>query len=266
MSQNNYPAGGYTQQPTEAKGPRQKKEKINSVELTGLVESRARDQEIKYYAFSNGNGGAIHFNVKTSEPIEGQSDANGYPKMKIAFVPVTVRTNKNISEQQLRSIQVGMKVHVVGRIANQQYEDRNGNKRSSLEVEAYVFEIQAMPMQSAPNAYHAPGQYPPQGPYPPQPPQYGGQPQYGAQPPYPGQQYPPQQGPQYGGQPQYGQQYPPQQGPQYGGQPQYGQQLYPRPQYPTPGQNPQQGQQNQPRYNDPNDLPVGDVNLDGLNI
>lgn len=256
MSQNNYPAGGYIPQPAEAKGPRQKKEKINNVELTGLVESRARDQEIKYYPFSNGNGGAIHINVKTSEIVENQFDANGYPKTRIAFVPVTVKTNKNITEQQLRSVQIGMKVHIVGFISNHQYEDRNGNKRSSLEVDAYVFEVQAMPMQAAPGGYPAPGQYLQQ-------PQYQQAPQYPQAPQHPAQgQYPPQG--------QYPQQrpYPPQGGyPAPGQYPQQGQQppQYQRPQYPGPGQYPAQGQQPRPPYNNDNDLPVGDVNLEGLN-
>ncbi len=238
-----YPQGGYAPAAAEAKAPRQKKEKINSVELTGHVESRARNQEIRFFEFPNNGGGAIHINVRTQE-FTGTSDQNGNPKMKTAYIPVSVKTNKNITAEQLKTVVPGMKVHVVGRLTNQQYDDRNGQKRSSLVVEAYVFEILEMPMM--------------QTPYGPQP--YGMPPQQ-----QPMQQYPPQYGQPVPAQqpyPQYGQPYPQ----QYGQPAQPAQQPF-TPPYPQP-----QGQQQGAYYNtrgrqpappaeDPNDLPIGDVNI-----
>lgn len=252
MNQNDYQGGyqgGMPSAPAEPRAPRQKKEKINSVELTGYVESRFRDQEIKFVPFQNG-GGAININIKTTETTEGPN-----PVVKTTYIPVNVVTNKNIDAAQLRSIAVGTKVHIVGRLNNRKYEDRSGNKHNVLEVSAYVFEILAPPMQTSPVQYAQQGpQYPPQ--YGQQGPQYQQPqypPQYGAQMPQQGPQYPSQQ------QPQYPPQYAPQYGPQY---PQQGQPANQPPQYASQGpQYPQQGQrQPQQQYN-PHDLPIGDVNI-----
>ena len=240
MNENPYqggiPQGGYAPNAQEQRPARQKKDKINNVELTGLVEPRGRNQEIKVFTFPNG-GAAVHINLKIQEAT-GKSDENGFPRMRTTYIPVSIRTNKIIPLEQLRSIAIGMKVHVVGRLNNTSYEDKRGEKRTSLEVDVYVLEILEMPMQqAAPYAAQ---------PYQPQP--AGGMPPYGGQ-PYQqapaGQPYPPQYA-----QPQPGQGMP------YGGQPYpqaaAGQQAAP------PAYQPQGGRQ----YNDPNDLPpAGNINI-----
>lgn len=270
MNENPYqqggmPQGGYAPNAQEQRPARQKKDKINNVELTGLVEPRGRNQEIKVFTFPNG-GAAVHINLKIQEAT-GKSDENGFPRMRTTYIPVSIRTNKIIPLEQLRSIAIGMKVHVVGRLNNTSYEDKRGEKRTSLEVDVYVLEILEMPMQQA--APYAAQPY--------QQPQPGQGMPYGTQ-PYPqvpaGQQYPPQyaqpqpgQGMPYGAQPYQqapaGQPYPPQyaqpqpgQSMPYAGQPYIqapaGQQAAP------PAYQPQVGRQ----YNDPNDLPPdGNINI-----
>jgi len=268
---NNYP-GGYAQgaytppAAAPAKGQRQKKEKTNVVELTGIVESRGRNQEIQFYGFQNGTGGGvIHINLRVQE-FTGKSDENGNPKTTTSFVPVSVYTNNGsttrITEQQLRSVVAGMKVHVVGRLVNRRFKDNTGADRSTLEVNAYVFEVLEMPMvapavpmggqpwpqQGQQQSYYGGGQpMPQQGPgyVQPQAPTYGGgypgAPAPGQAQPYPRQQ----QAPGYNQGYSQGQQQPPYYGP---GAPQQG----------------QGGQQGAgPVYN-PNDLPplnVGDINI-----
>lgn len=244
MTQNNFPGGA-----APAGAPRQKKERINQVELTGYVEARTRDGQIKFFSFTNG-GGALHINIKTTEPIEGQVDANGYPRTKTTYIPVSVMTNKNISDLQLKSIAVGMKVHVVGRLVNQKFEDKKtGQQRNILEVQAYVFEILAMPMQAAPPQYGPQPPYPGQTPYP--TPQFPGQ-----MPGYPPQAQP--YGPQYPGQPSYPSPQFPGQAPGYPPQAQP-QHYAPQPQY--PGQPTMASPIAGAAYNDPNDLPAGDINV-----
>lgn len=169
--------GGYA--PHGGQASKTKKEKINQWEGIGVIGSKVPNGDIKFYPFPNG-GGVIHFNLACTE-FTGMSDENGNPKTKTSYIPVSVFANKNITAQQLQAVTIGMKVRVVGKLANQSYEDKKtGQKRSSMAVEAYVFEILESPMQM----------------------QYG-QPAYGQQPMAPQQYYPQQPYQQMPSQQQY---------------------------------------------------------------
>lgn len=222
-----------------------KKQVINKWEGIGIVRPRSAQENdaLQFFAFPNG-GGALHFSLLCTE-ITG-ADANGAPKTRTTYLPVKVYTNKNITEQQLRSIVSGMKLRCVGSLQHESYTSKKtGQKVSALVLNAYVIEILEAPMQ---------GQYPPQPygtqyPYP-QPQQGGPAYQQPYPEPAPGPQRAPAQAPQYQPQPQYGQA--PAQGPQYQPQPQYGQAPAPAPQYqpqPQYGQAPAQAPaQAQPQY------------------
>lgn len=198
-----------------------KKPKINEWCGEGIVQSRGGDpnEEIKFFPFKNG-GGAIHITVACVENIG--ADDQGRPKTQTCYVPVSVMTNRLITQQQLQSIRAGMKVKIVGKLAAETYTSKkDGQKKTTLVVNAYVFEVLQMPQQT----------YGPQGGYQPQPGpgyaplQQGYGPQGGQ--PY----YPPQSGYPAPGAPQGGY------GPQPGYQPQGG--------YPAPGA-PHGGQQTYP--------------------
>jgi single-stranded DNA-binding protein len=188
--QSGYPQGGYSQNGNRPM--RQKKEKINQWEGIGIVSARSQNQNqqepIRFFQFTGG-GGAIHFNLKCIE-YTGTMDANNQMRMRTTYIPVSVFTNKIITAQQLMNITPGMKVHIVGKLDIENYENKTtGQKKVSLIVNAYVFEILEMPMQQAygaPQPYAVPQQqYPqPQQAYAPQaqPPQYGA-PQYAPQQP-----------------------------------------------------------------------------------
>ena len=182
-----------------------KRERINVWEGKGTVQPKSMKDgdEIKFFPFPNG-GGAIHFNLKVEE--NNGVDERGMPRIKTTYVPVNVRTNKVIPEYVLRQVVPGMKVKIVGALSFQSYKDTAGQSRSSLSVDAFVFQIEAAPAQapaympgSAP--YAAPGyqQAPPL--YPNQQPQTAYP--YPSAPGYP-PQMPPQMPPQgYGQAPAY---------------------------------------------------------------
>lgn len=237
MSYPNYSNSGAPSQRGGAKAP--KEPKINNGDWTGTVRSRSSQQdEIRFIQWPNG-GGVIHF---TLEVEEGYNDSRtGEYKVSRDFLPVSASTNKNLNQAFLTSLRPGMRIHVKGKVKNESFNGRDGERRTLLVIQAYAIDILDNQQQ-----------YGPQAGYGMQAPVYGGQPQqpypqpYGqgmgaAQGPY--QQYPPQ-GPAYvpqaGPQPQQGQ-YGPQGGygapaPAYGGQPQqpYGQQA-PYPQYAPQG-------------------------------
>lgn len=201
-------------------GKSPKKPIINQWTGEGIVRPRSNNDgdEIKFFPFQRG-GGAIHFSLACTEEMPG-ADPNGQPKTQTAYIPVNVMTNKNITEDQLKSVVPGMRVRVVGRLAPESYTSKRTNaKVTTMSVSAFVFEILAMP---AANNYGPQGGYASQSPYPQQGIQYSGQ--YPPQGGYPGpqgsyQQYGPQGGyQQYG--PQGGMPYPPAPGyPQPGGYP-----------------------------------------------
>lgn len=225
-------------------GQRQRKEIINKWEGIGVVRSRSRDgnEPVKIQQFQNG-GAAINVNVVVSE-FTGKSDENGNPKYKTTSIPVNVYTNKNITVQTLQAVCPGCKVHVVGSLAVESYQNKETNQfTSKIVANAFVFEIMEQPMQPAAWGQQPYGQQPgyapqygqpamPQG-FQPQVPQYGQPampqgfqpqaPQYGQPAPAPGQA-PYQQAPQYGQQPMAPQGYQPQAGPapQQPQAPQYG--------------------------------------------
>ena len=259
MANNNY-QGGYQQVSDGARTP--KKPVINKGEWIGLVRTRSGKDEdgIRFIPWPDG-GGVIHFTLETQEALS--ADQNGQPRVEKCFIPVNVKTTRNgsITAPQLQSVRPGMKVHIVGKLKNESFTSkRDGTKRSTLVVEAFVFEVLEMPQQGYVPQYNAPGQggYPAQGGYPPQggygQPAYGGQ-TYPAQGGYPAQSgYPPQGGQQgYPGQPAGGYGAPAQGGYQQPGgyPPQGGAQGYPG----QPAQGgygaPAQGQQNPPYYQPP---------------
>lgn len=206
---------------------------INKWEGEGIVRPRSgnAEDEIKFFPFQKG-GGAIHITVACSELSSG-ADENGQPRTVTCYVPVSVMTNKLITEQQLKGVRPGMKVHVVGRLQPESYTSKKtGNKVTTMVVSAFVFEILEMPQQGYQSQYPQQGVYPQQGGiYPPQGQYY---PQQGMYPPPQGG-YPPQGGmyPPQGGYPQQQGMYPPQQQvPYQGQQPGYVQQAGGNP--PTP--------------------------------
>ena len=223
-----------------------KKPIINKWEGEGIVKPRTGNEgdEIKFFPF-NGGGGAIHITVACSE-MTGTADANGQPRIVTYYIPVNVMTNKLITEQQLKGVRTGMKVHVVGKLQQESYTSKQtGQKVTRMVVNAFVFEILEMPQYSQQPVYGAPqpGAYGPQtapAGYGPQPGGYGPQP--GAPAPYPAPAY---GGAQPGGYPAPPAGYGPQPG-GYGAQPApagYGQQ----PAAPAGYGQPQQGaQQNTP--------------------
>lgn len=228
---NNY----YSGSPQGGTPRTQKKDVFNQWQAIGILRSRSTDENepLKFIPWKNG-GGVVNANLKITEQIG--VDENGQPKTRKTSVPVSIKTNKNITAQQLQSIMSGTKVRVVGRIQLETYESKSTNSRkTTLVADVYVLEILEVPMQPAFGGYPQ-GMVPPQGMTPPQgmpapgyPPQ--GYPQ--AQPQYhPGQQ-PPQQyyhQPQQAPQPQqmptqmppqqqyYQQPHQPQQAPQMQGQ------------------------------------------------
>ena len=240
-----YAPNGYAQ----SGQARQKKTKINQWEGEGILRPKSSNEQdpIKYYPSKNGNGGAIYATLRCTE-MTGQMDENGRPKTTTSFVPITVWTNKNITPQILQSLVSGMKVHVIGKLKNESYENKTTHQKvSSLVVDVFVLEILEMPMQA---------------------PAYGqAQPQYGAQMPPMQQGYPQQQPPMYGPQGGYAPQGYQQPAPAPQQQPPYYQPAGQSPYPPMPAQAmpPQQGyQQAPPTYNRPqggapvvDDLPVG---------
>jgi single-stranded DNA-binding protein len=196
---------------------------VNEVKMTGIAlpTSGKMDDEIKYYPYKSGTGGVTHFTLEVTE--QGQPDQNGNPRVTKIFPKVNVFTNKNIPDTTLRALRPGTKVRIIGKLANEQYDGRDGKKVNRMVITATVLDILDMPVQQAPG-YGQAGYYPGGAPVPPQ-----GVPQYGGYPPQGGYAQP---APAYGGYPQQGA--PQQQGP-YGPSPSY--------QQPVPGYGgyPQQG-------------------------
>lgn len=240
MSYQNNP-GGYQQQPYQ-QGQAQRgarKEKINEWCGVGIVRPKSANENdvIKFYPYKDKDGGIVNFNLKITE-FTGTSDEYGNPRQRQTSVPVSVRTNKNITSQQLQSVVSGMKVRIVGRLELQSYKStKTGMDVTALVVVAHVFEILEMPMQAAqqyqrpaapgyaqggaPYQQPAPQGYQ-QGGYSPYPPQQGGYMQ-GQNPPYPPAMPAQQQGQMYQPQGQMPSQNPPYYQPPQGQQQQQGQ-------------------------------------------
>lgn len=233
---------------------------INRWEGEGVVRPRSGNDgdEIRFFPFKNG-GGAIHISIECTETTG--ADQNGQPRTITTYVPVNVMANRLIPEQQLKAVRPGMRVRAKGRLQQESYTSKkDGSRRSTMVVNAFVFEIIDMqpqavqqPGYAAQPGYAPQGQYPPQQPvYPPQQPGY--MPGYAPQGQYPPQQpaYPPQQPGYPVQQPGYAPQgqYPPQQ-PAYQ-QPGYAQAAAAQHQ----GQRaPAQGQQVPPYYQAPTQQP-----------
>ena len=214
-------------------GNRQKKEVFNQWQAIGVLRPFKDGDPLKFTAWKN--GGVLNARLAIVEPIG--VDENGNPKTRKFSIKVSIKTNKNITAQQLQSLMAGTKVRIVSRLVYESYNDKSGAQRTDVCADVFVVEVletpQMFPQQPQPQYY--PGGYP----------QQYGQP---AQPQYPGQ-YPPQGQPQYPQQPpqqpQYPGQYPPQGQPHYQHQPQYppqgqGQQGGMPPVMPQGGQYPQQ--------------------------
>ena len=275
---NNYQQGAEPQNT----GRKPKTEVINKVELTGIIRARGKNENdpIKVFNFDNG-GACIHAVVKVSE-YSGKSDAYGNPEMKVTSVPINVFSNSgpksSIPATMLQNILPGSKVHVVGHLAIEKYQNRQTNQwQTNMVVNAFVFEILEQPMQPMAGwgqQYAPTGQYPqqpqaPQYPAPQYPQQYGQPAPVPGQAPYAGAPaYAPAQSQQvyY---PQQAQPQPPVQ-PGYGQYPQPGQQVpyyRPGPQQQAPAQAPQSQPAGKPAGQD-DDMPdfggqqeVRDINI-----
>ena len=229
-------------------GNRQKKEIFNQWQAIGVLRPFKEGDTLKFKPWKN--GGVLNALISIVEPIG--VDESGNAKTRKFTMKCSIKTNKNITAQQLQSIAPGTKVRVVARLILESYADSRQQQVTSVCADVYVLEILEVPMQT----YQQPPQYQPQAPYgqypqaqpvapPPAQPQYY-QPQ--AQPP----QAPAPQYPNYPGYPGYPGQPVPQPQPQYQAQPQ---QAPPpaQPQYyqPQPG-----GQPVPPYYQQPNGQPV----------
>ena len=125
-SQNNYNGqGAGSAQPSG----KQKKEKVNYVELVGYLTARSSNEndQIVFYPFKNG-GGAVHCSLKVLQPT-GQADEYGNPKMRTTYVPVDIAVNKMIPASTLQGLIPGMKVKVVGELRLQTYQKKNTNEK-----------------------------------------------------------------------------------------------------------------------------------------
>ncbi len=217
MSTYNSNQGGY------GNASNKKQEKVNQWVGVGIIRPRSANKSdpINFVPFRNG-GGVINADLAITQPAG--LDENGMPKMKNVSIPISIKTNKNITAQQLQSIVNGMKVRVVGPMEPETYTNKKtGQLVSSLVCNAYVFEV----IDSNVNSASPQGYYPPQGQQMP--------PQGGYYPPQ-GQQMSPQGNfPPQGYYPPQGQQMPP----QGGYYPPQGQQMPPQGFYPPqPGNNP----------------------------
>ncbi len=233
-------------------GNRQKKEIFNQWQAIGVLRPFKEGDSLKFKPWKN--GGVLNALISIVEPIG--VDENGSPKTRKFTMKCSIKTNKNITAQQLQSIAPGTKVRVVARLILESYADSRQQQVTSVCADIYVLEILEVPMQN----YQQSPQYPPQyGQYPqgpqmtqPQQPQY--YPPQGQQPPAP--QYPAYPGyPGYPGQ----QMAQPQQPPQY--QPQ----SQPQPQAQPPQYYQPQGQPVPPYYQQPTGQPMGQpIDIDDL--
>jgi len=182
--QGGYPASGQ-------KAAKKKEIPVNKVECVGIVKPRGNFSDIKVKDLPNG-GAIVKFSLECKE-MSGAADANGNPKVTTTYIPVSVFSNKVITVPMLQSVVEGMKVHVVGRWANQHYKDHQGVDKNFTECVAYFMEILEQPQAAVPQmpAYPTAQPYP----YPQQPMPQGGQPY-----PYPAYPQAPMP-PQYGQQP-----------------------------------------------------------------
>lgn len=200
-------------------GNRQKKEIFNQWQAIGVLRSFKENEPLKFTPWKN--GGVLNALLSVVEPI-GQ-DENGNPKTRKFSIKVSIKTNKNITAQQLQSLATGTKVRIVSRLVIETFTDRENKQNTRVCADVYVIEVLEMPMQSfaqppTPNQYY-PGyqqQYPQQQQQyaqHPQTPQYQQYPQYPGQTPVPPQYLTPPQTPSPQGQyppypPQPGQQPP----------------------------------------------------------
>ena len=218
----------YNQRSGNPQGGKQKKEIFNQWQATGVLRALKESEPLKFTPWQN--GGVLNGLLVVMEPIG--VDENGQPKVRKFSMKVSIKTNKNITAQQLQSLVSGTKVRVVSRLVYESYTDRNQQQVTKICADVYVLEVLEVPMQNYQQPY-----YQPQVPTP-QPPQY--QPQYPPQAPPQYQPQPPQYQPQYSpqaqsqpqAQPQYPPQYPPQVPPYYQ-QPAYGQGQSPMPPPPS---------------------------------
>ena len=267
---NNYNQGGAG----GAGAPKQKKEVINKGEWVGFVRTRSGKpgDPIKFIPWAN--GGVIHITLEVQENIG--ADENGQAKIQKGFFPVNLSTKyKPITVQQLQSIQPGMKVRIVGKLINESYTSKkDGERRTSIAIEAFLVEVLEMPQQTYGTQWGAwpqQGGFGPQQGYPQQGFQHpqgyqqpqGGYPQQGAWPQQGG--FGPQQGyPQQGFQQPQGYQQPQGGYPQQGPWPQQGgyapQQGYQQPQGGAQPQGQPQGGTRQPYYQRPGASPQGPAN------
>jgi single-strand DNA-binding protein len=107
--------------PAESRLPEQ-----NTVLLTGRL---TRDPELKYTSSGVANcrfSLAVNRRIKDSKTGEWKDDTT--------FVNISVW--RDAAEQSAKKLKKGSPVHVEGRLRSYEYKDKDGNKRSGMEVEA----------------------------------------------------------------------------------------------------------------------------------
>lgn len=169
-----------------------KKEHHNLWQAIGILRPRSNNENepLKFIQWKSG-GGVINAKLNITEQFG--TDEHGNPKTKRTSMPVRIKTNKNITAQQLQSIVSGTKVRVVARMEQETYDSKLDNsKKEIVFADVFVLEILEVPMMPVYGGY--PGTA---APVPPQgvPHQYGYPPAPNGYPQYPG--YPPQGQPQY---------------------------------------------------------------------
>ena len=103
----------------------------NAVLLTGRL---TRDPELKYTASGSAMcrfGLAVNRRYKDAKTGEWKDDAT--------FVSITIW--KEAAERCGKVLKKGSPVHVEGRLRSYEYQDKDGNKRSGIEVEARRVQI-----------------------------------------------------------------------------------------------------------------------------
>jgi single-strand DNA-binding protein len=122
-------------------------EQQNTVLLTGRL---TRDPELKYTA----SGTAMcRFGLAVNRRYK---DKNGEFKDDTTFVNCVIW--REAAEQVGKAVKKGAPVHVEGRLRSYDYQDKEGNKRSGIEVEARRVQIleKTSAGSSAVEAPHAP--------------------------------------------------------------------------------------------------------------
>lgn len=128
----------------------QRQNRINYAEVEGFIEPNSRNANpnapIPFYSKDGGQSGISSFNLRVSEPMNVM-DEQGRPKVRTTYISITVRTNQKLPPQFVANLFPGMYVHCYGHLRNNSFEDRQGQKRTKMVIDAYFVETKQPPMQ-----------------------------------------------------------------------------------------------------------------------